>query len=94
MCLLVTRLATCFHDILFCVHGAWVLIAVVRAHDGKHEGRKRLVVVQSKSFVIFIKVVNVKFVGTVLERSRGFSSWIRFRERSFVALLVVWRISA
>ncbi|RVW35211.1 putative vesicle-associated membrane protein 726 [Vitis vinifera] len=33
---------------------------MVRAHDGKHEGRKRLVVVQSKSFVIFIKVVNVK----------------------------------
>ncbi|RVW90370.1 putative vesicle-associated membrane protein 726 [Vitis vinifera] len=37
---------------------------MVRAHDGKHEGRKRLVVVQSKSFVIFIKVVKVKFVGT------------------------------
>ena len=42
---------------------------------------------ESKSFEISIGVVKDKLVGTVLERSQGFSSWISFGEKSFMALL-------
>lgn len=49
--------------------------------------RKVWFMVESKSFEISIGVVKDKLVGTVLERSQGFSSWISFGEKSFMALL-------
>ena len=44
--------------------------------------------VELKSFEIFFELVKGKSVSTMLERSQGFSNWIRFTQRSLVALLV------
>lgn len=49
---------------------------------------KGWLVAESKPLDISIELVKGKFIGTVLERSRDFSKWIRFRERSLVGLLV------
>lgn len=42
--------------------------------------------VESKTFEISTEVVGEKLRGVVLERSRGFSSWIRFGELSLCCL--------
>ena len=43
--------------------------------------------VELKTFEILLEIVKGKEVGKIVERGRGFSSWIRFGERSLVGLL-------
>ena len=41
----------------------------------------------TKTFNLFIEVVRGKLKGLIMERSRGFSTWIRFKELSLDRLL-------
>lgn len=41
----------------------------------------------SKSFEILVEVVNERVEGIALEKGRGFSSWIKFREKNLSLLL-------
>lgn len=43
--------------------------------------------VESKSFEISLELVKGKAVGKIVERGRGFSSWIIFGERGLAHLL-------
>lgn len=54
-----------------------------------HRGgeRKAWFRVKCKSFGIIAEVVKGKVIGKVLERSQGFSSWIKFGEKSLITLL-------
>lgn len=49
--------------------------------------------VELKTFEILLEIVKGKEVGKIVERGRGFSSWIRFGERSLVGLLEGWKIA-
>ena len=51
------------------------------------KGGKCWFAVESKTFEISIEVVRGKLRGTILERSKVFSSWIRFGEKSLSLLL-------
>ena len=62
-------------------------IGVTLKARGGLKGGKCWFAVESKTFQISIEVVRGKPRGIVLERSRGFSSWIRFRESSLSYLL-------
>ena len=55
--------------------------------SGVSKGGKCWFAVESKTFEISIEVVRGKLRGTILERSKGFSSWIRFGEKSLSLLL-------
>ncbi|RVX01039.1 hypothetical protein CK203_022861 [Vitis vinifera] len=55
--------------------------------SGVSKGGKSWFSVESKAFEISIEVVRGKLRGTILERSKGFSSWIRFGEKSLSLLL-------
>ena len=50
-------------------------------------GGKSWFVVESKSFEILLEEVGGKLLGRIVERSRGFSSWIRFGESSLCNML-------
>ena len=50
-------------------------------------GGKSWFVVDSKSFKISMDVFGEKLKGIIVERSRGFTSWIRFGSLSFCCLL-------
>ena len=51
------------------------------------KGGKCWFAVESKTFEISIEVARGKLRGIILERSKGFSSWIRFGEKSLSYLL-------
>ena len=53
----------------------------------KMRGAKSWFPVESKSFKISLEEVGGKLSGRIVERSKGFSSWIRFREFSLCNLL-------
>ncbi|RVX19238.1 hypothetical protein CK203_008598 [Vitis vinifera] len=55
--------------------------------SGVSKGGKCWFAVESKAFEISIEVVRGKLRGTILERSKGFSSCIRFGEKSLSLLL-------
>ena len=51
------------------------------------EGGRCWFAMESKSFEISVKEIGGKLRGIILEKSRGFSSWIRFGEFSLRCLL-------
>ena len=55
--------------------------------SGVSKGGKCWFAFESKAFEISIEVVRGKLRGTILERSKGFSSCIRFGEKSLSLLL-------
>ncbi|KAL6335866.1 hypothetical protein AAG906_003491 [Vitis piasezkii] len=55
--------------------------------EGVLKGGKCWFAVESKTFEISIEVVRGKPRGIILEKSKGFFSWIRFREKSLSFLL-------
>ena len=54
---------------------------------GVSKGGKSWFAVESKTFKISIEEIRGKPRGIILERSKGFSSWIKFGEKSFSFLL-------
>ena len=54
---------------------------------GAPKGGKSWFAVESKTFEISIEEIRGKLRGVILERSKGFSSWIKFGEKSFSSLL-------
>ncbi|RVW30970.1 hypothetical protein CK203_098739, partial [Vitis vinifera] len=54
---------------------------------GAPKGGKSWFAVESKTFEISIEEIGGKLRGVILERSKGFSSWIKFGEKSFSSLL-------
>ena len=54
---------------------------------GVPKGGKSWFAVESKTFEISIEEIRGKLRGVILERSKGFSSWIKFGEKSFSSLL-------
>ena len=54
---------------------------------GALKGGKSWFAVESKTFEISIEEIQGKLRGVILERSKGFSSWIKFGEKSFSSLL-------
>ena len=59
----------------------------VRDSHGVPKGGKSWFAVQSKSFEISIEEVRGRLRGTIWERSKGLSSWIRFGEKGLSLLL-------
>ena len=59
----------------------------MKESSGVSKGGKCWFAVESKTFKISIEVVRGKRRGTILERSKDFSSWIRFGEKSLSLLL-------
>ena len=54
---------------------------------GVSKGGKSWFAVESKTFEISIEEIRVKSRGVILERSKGFSSWMKFGVKSFSFLL-------
>ncbi|KAL6312969.1 hypothetical protein AAG906_027636 [Vitis piasezkii] len=50
--------------------------------------------VDSKSFEISVEVYGERCKGIIVERSRGFTSWVRFGSLSLCCLLEGWRPAA
>ena len=59
----------------------------VRDSNGVSKGGKCWFAVESKAFKISIEEVRGKLRGTIWERSKGVSSWIRFGEKGLSLLL-------
>ena len=59
----------------------------MRDSNGVSKGGKCWFAVESKSFEISIEEVRGRLRGTIWERSKGFSSWIRFGEKGLSLLL-------
>lgn len=55
--------------------------------EGAPKGGKSWFAVESKTFEISIEETRGKLRGVILERSKGFSSWIKFGEKSLSSLL-------
>ena len=55
---------------------------MVMDSSGVSKGGKCWFAVESKTLEISIEVVQGKLRGTILERSKGFSSWIRLVKRA------------
>ena len=55
--------------------------------DGAPKGGKSWFAVESKTFEISIEETRGKLRGVILERSKGFSSWIKFGEKSLSSLV-------
>ena len=55
--------------------------------DGAPKGGKSWFAVESKTFEISIEETRDKLRGVIMERSKGFSSWIKFGEKSLSSLL-------
>ena len=55
-------------------------VNILHKLEGTYEmrGGKCWFVIESKTFEVSVEEVRGKIRGTILERSRGFSSWIRF----------------
>ena len=58
-----------------------------RGEVGGSRGGRSCFVVEAKSFEILIDELGGKLRGCIWERSKGVSSWIRFREASLRCLL-------
>ena len=54
---------------------------------GRMRGGKCWFAIESKSFEVSVEEVRGKLKGTIVDRSRGFSSWIRFGDLSLRNLL-------
>ena len=50
-------------------------------------GGRNWFAVESKSFEIILEEVRGKLIGSICERSKGFSSWIKFGDSSLGLLL-------
>lgn len=59
----------------------------MRDSNGVSKGGKCWFAVESKSFEISIEEVKGRLRGTIWERSKGLSSWIRFGEKGLSFLL-------
>ena len=55
--------------------------------EGAPKGGKSWFAVESKTFEISIEEIRGKLRGVILERSKGFSSWIKFGAKSLSSLL-------
>ena len=57
-------------------------------------GERSWFAIDFKSFEIPLEEVGGKLLGRILERGRGFSSWINFWELSCVIFWMVWKLVA
>ena len=65
----------------------WSFLWCLLQLDIEMRGGKCWVVIESKTFEVSIEEVRGKLKGTIVERSRGLSSWIRFGALSLRKLL-------